>query len=293
MHNTGISSNNTAGEGSGSLEARLTRFYQVYAPDKLDNIPQIIETLKNGSRWQSHHFINREHELFQQLTSEYGPEPPAGGEGFSNPLQHFCTHAVPDFTPLGGSRPDSAVVACAAVSVFTGGLPKDVILPWDVLDTALAALCSPLIVRNVSDLRAQEALFRCPAVTVRLRTTDADALECLKEMSCSSGRWLSVTVELDKSVTALPIDLEEEWKPTESYEWGNRQRVSCFLSDCKTLKTVDLRNTGLQRIGENFAHACPHLTTVALPDTLTEVRDNFVVRCESLNRLDLRHTGLQ
>ena len=72
-------------------------------------------------------------------------------------LQRFCKETVPEFTPLGGSRPDAAVVASAAVSLYTAVelLPWDVILPPDVLDTALAALCAPLVIAHSSDLLDQ------------------------------------------------------------------------------------------------------------------------------------------
>ena len=91
-------------------------------------------------------------------------------------LQRFCTFCVPDFTPLGGSRPDSAVVACAFTSLYMDELREDVILPPDVLDTALATLCAPLLVAHGGDLQDVEAHFRCPSVSVRLRTMDTDVL---------------------------------------------------------------------------------------------------------------------
>ena len=51
-------------------------------------------------------------------------------------LHHFCPMEVPDFTPLGGSRPDAAVVACVAVwEEEAPEVKEDVILPRDVLDT--------------------------------------------------------------------------------------------------------------------------------------------------------------
>ena len=68
-------------------------------------------------------------------------------------LNHFCTVNVPDFTPLGGSRPDAAVVACVAV-----WKKEDVILPPDVLDTSLGMLCAPPIIKDVSDLEGREEL---------------------------------------------------------------------------------------------------------------------------------------
>ena len=50
-------------------------------------------------------------------------------------VSRFCTACVPDFTPLGGSRPDAAVVACVAVWKEEEEAEEDVVLPPDVLDT--------------------------------------------------------------------------------------------------------------------------------------------------------------
>ena len=63
-----------------------------------------------------------------------------------NALQRFCKVRVPDFTPLGGNRPDAAVVGCAVMSLYSGRLMKGVIVAPDVLDTALAMLCAPCAV---------------------------------------------------------------------------------------------------------------------------------------------------
>ena len=57
-------------------------------------------------------------------------------------LHHFCRVNVPDFTPLGGSRPDAAVVACVAVWKEED-VKEDVILPPDVLDTSLGCCVPP------------------------------------------------------------------------------------------------------------------------------------------------------
>ena len=106
-------------------------------------------------------------------------------------LPEFCTFYVPDFTPLGGSRPDAAVVASTAVWMEEEKDAKeDVILPPDVLDTSLAMLCAPLTVTHAKDLRGREAHFGCPAVTVRLRNTDVEVMEALKGISANTpGGW--------------------------------------------------------------------------------------------------------
>ena len=127
-------------------------------------------------------------------------------------LQQFCIATVPDFTPLGGSRPDAAVVACTAVSLFTDGLiPRDVILPPDVLDTGLAFLCAPLIVTHPRDLLGQEAAFLSPAMCVRLRTIDADVLKGLRKLTEHEACKLTVLMKLSNSVAALPDEFMKDW----------------------------------------------------------------------------------
>ena len=75
------------------------------------------------------------------------PLPPPASPSYMN-LHNFCSMSVPDFTPLGGNRPDCAVVACALMSLC------DSRLPWDVVDVGLAALCAPLIIRDGRDVEA-------------------------------------------------------------------------------------------------------------------------------------------
>ena len=187
-------------------------------------------------------------------------------------LQAFCTDSVPDFTPLGGSRPDAAVVACASIKLFTERLAEEVILPPDVLDTALATLCAPLIVTHVGDLRGREAHFRCPAATVRLRTIDDDVLGALQRISADmEGGGLSVTVQLEEAMEALPDE---------------------FMEELDSLMLVDMRPTVLQRVGHGFLYNCPSLTSVAMPDSLRDIDYNFLNDCTNIERVDLRHTVL-
>ena len=144
----------------------------------------------------------------------------------NNQLDVFCTNIVPDFTPLGGSRPDAAIVALVAVRQGEEKeVEEDVILPPDVLDTALAMLCAPLIVKHVGDFRDREAYFLSPTATVRLYTTDEDVLRALKRITASiPGGGLSVTVLLDESVTELPDE---------------------FLARCAAVRMADLRQTNV------------------------------------------------
>ena len=211
-------------------------------------------------------------------------------------LQLFCTRCVPDFAPLGGGRPDTAVVACVAVSLYVEGLPADVIMAPDVLDTALAVLCAPLVVTDATDL---EALFRqCPAVSVRLRTMDEELLGNLKTISESSGRRLAVTMELDDSVTVLPYQF--------MWEWGSVTRVDlrrtsiqrtegfCF-NGCPKLTCIELPKS-LTSIGPfdgsldaGFASGCEQLTKIVLPDSVTEIGDEFLYDTYSLwTTIDLK-----
>ena len=108
-------------------------------------------------------------------------------------LRRFCTECVPDFAPLGGSRPDVAVVGCAAMSAYEGGLPRGVILPPDVLDTALAALCAPLVISSVSDLQGREAHewvadVRCAlSVCPRATASADDRCRCVGAAAVNGG----------------------------------------------------------------------------------------------------------
>ena len=204
-------------------------------------------------------------------------------------LQQFCIATVPDFTPLGGSRPDAAVVACTAVSLFTDGLiPRDVILPPDVLDTGLAFLCAPLRVTHTEDLLGQEAAFRCPAMSVSLHTIDTDVLQGLRSLADNASCKLTVMMKLSDSVAALPDELMSGW-----------ESVTC----------IDLKRTAVQSIGDSFAdgwpgvtdytlgHNCPkqcsNVTQVDLPATLTVIGNRFLAACKRLQVIDLKHTLLQ
>ena len=186
-------------------------------------------------------------------------------------LQRFCKSKVPDFSPLGGNRPEAAVAACAAISLYTSGLLDDVIVAPDVLDTALAALCAPYIVTNTGDLQGREVLFRCPAVAVRLRTTDSHTLERLHKISAGTNR-LTVVVQLDDSVTVLPDDFMTMWR---------------------SVAQIDLRRTQVERIGAQFLFGCPNLTSVELPQSLTEVGPLFLNGCSKLRYLDFRRTSVK
>ena len=59
------------------------------------------------------------------------------------------------------------------------------------------------------------------------------------------------------------------------------------------MQVIDLQNTALQRIGDAFAFQYPNLTTVTLPDTVTEVGNNFLRECNKLQVIDLQNTALQ
>ena len=186
-------------------------------------------------------------------------------------LLRFCTVSVPEFTPLGGSRPDTAVVACAAVGLYTGGLPEGVVVAFDVLDTALAVLCAPLIITHVRDLRGREAHFGYPVASVRLRTTEEDVLAVLRSISADMpGCELSISVLL--SETELRDGFMQRWAK---------------------VGQVDLGQTSMQRIGDVFLGDCCNLTRVMLPSSLTEVGSQFLQRCQSLRHVDMRHTALR
>ena len=242
-------------------------------------------------------------------------------------VSQFCTVSVPDFTPLGGSRPDAAVVACVAVSEQgEEEAKKDVILPPDVLDTALAMLCAPLIVRHAEELRGREAHFQCHTATVRLHTTDEDAEDRLRTITADMPNGgLSVMVVLEEAVSELRDSFMVGWKDRdvlwEAFGRVDLRRTSLrrigsiflfgcsslstvtfppsltvvadqFLFGCRRLQCLDLRHTAVRTVGEGFAYKCSSLTTVTFPPCLTEVGCDFLRACESLQCLDMGHTAV-
>ena len=229
-----------------------------------------------------------------------------------------CKLSVPGFAPLGGSRPDAAVVACAAVGLYTGGLPEGVVVAFDVLDTALAVLCAPLIITHVRDLRGREAHFGCPAASVRLRTTDEDVFQALERISVDIPEGgLSVFMSLEEWVIELPDHWMQMWPAVGQVDLGRTSLTTIgdsflaysrnlavatlpptltgvgggFLWGCK-IQHVDLSRTSLQRIGDSFLGECPNLTAVTLPPSLSEVGRGFLGGCNSIRHLDLQHTAL-
>ena len=305
-------------------------------------------------------------------------------------LPRFCTVTAPDFAPLGGSRPDRAVLACAAMWVYEGGLPGDVILPPDVLDTALAALCAPVVITDRSDVRALNAHFhytatavplrqqpfcvamsllnlydssvathpsgygllsrfifsmasnlaavlrrllthpsgyrttsidcQCNIVPVRLRTIDMEMHERLCMMS-EDTCGVSITVQLDGSVTALPgvffdcrqfkyMDLRQSSLQRVD---GARHLFSSFscqglmsvmlpasLTEVREnflnyapLQELNLRHTSLLYVGDHFLNYCKNLTSVEMPDCLTDIGSEFLSGCDKLESINLRNTAIQ
>ena len=194
-------------------------------------------------------------------------------------LTRFCTTIVPHFTPLGGSRPDAVVVACAVLWIeHEEGADEDVMLPPDVLDTALVMLCAPLVIAHLEDLQGREVHFGCPTATVILRTTDEDVGEALRTITAKMpGGALSVTVELEESITATQDKFMYGWKDDLCWE---------------AVGWVDLARTSLRRIGSSFLNGCVNLTAVILPSSLTEVGPWFLASCHKLQSIDMRHTAL-
>ena len=178
---------------------------------------------------------------------------------------------APCFAKLGGGQPDAAVAACAAVSLYVEGFsPLDVVLAPDVLAAALGMLCAPLIVTHARDLEGREAQFCCPAVSVRLRSTDEETVGRLSMINDQSDGQLSVVVGLDEDT--LP---------------------EAFLKNFQNLRRLDLRNTAVQRVGKNFAHRSWSLTSIALPDTATEIGDYFLSGCEAIEAVQLANTAVR
>ena len=222
-----------------------------------------------------------------------------------------------EFTPLGGNRPDAAVVTCAAMVLYEIGLLPDVIIPPDVLDVALAILCAPLILVRANDLDDREVHFRCAKASVRLRTVDPQTLQQLFSLSDCRSR-LVLLIQLNKSYTEVPNDFLSEWAALEKVDLqetslrcihdnflggcGNLTSVKLpksltqisegFLSSCEKMERIDLRNTSLQRIGNCFLHNCWNLASVELPASLKEISGYFLSSCDQLGHIDLRGTSL-
>ena len=230
-------------------------------------------------------------------------------------LQRFCAYVALDFTPLGGNRPDCAVVASAVSSMC------DTRLPWDVLDVCLAALCAPLIFRSANNIKGYTVFLCTPRVSLRLRTTTKDDLEQIRQQIGSATR-LHLKVELDESLltAALPVSFLSSWGALETIDLrrstklhrigadflsGCEQVTSVilpesltetakhFLSRCKNLQRIDLKRTSLQRTGSNMLYMCERLTSVELPGTLTNASAKFMYGCAQLEQIDLRNTALQ
>ena len=62
-------------------------------------------------------------------------------------LGSFCRETVPEFAPLGGGRPDCAVVMGQLVSQYDTG--SGCYLPPDVVDTGMAFLCAPVLITSL------------------------------------------------------------------------------------------------------------------------------------------------
>ena len=184
-------------------------------------------------------------------------------------LPHFCKVRVPDFTPLGGSRPDAAVVGCAVMSLYSGGLAEGVIVAPDVLDTALAMLCAPMMISHRDDISNQKAAFECHAVSLRLSTTDDVVMQRLRSMNEDGSCKLMVVVRLINSTDAVP---------------------EAFMSKFNCVTRIDLKGTVISKIGNSFAAECPRLTAVAFPTTLTEVGNGFLRGYNELQILKLPDT---
>ena len=218
-------------------------------------------------------------------------------------LQGFCKNTVSDFTALGGRRPDTAVVACAMISLHAERLfLRGVILPPDVLDTSLALVCAPPIVTHATDMGDWEAHFRCSAVSIRLMTINANVLDKMKIISDCMPCELTVSMRLSDSVADKKSVLQRmgAWflsrcpvlttviLPDVLTEVGPN-----FLAECCNVQYLDLKNTALRKVGGLFAYNCRRLIAVVLPDTVTQVGGFFLSKCVHLQHIDLKNTALQ
>ena len=181
-------------------------------------------------------------------------------------MQQFYRDIGLHFARLGGSRPDAAVAVCAMVSLYMERLsPLDIVLAPDVLAATLAALCAPLTIANARELRGQDAFFQSPSVSVCLKSNDLSVCNELRKKS--DFTTLSLVIKLDPVVTMLPNNFRS---------WNS-------------LTEVDLKHTTIQCIGHGFAAACPRLTNVVLPDSVTEIEASSFASCLSLQSLNLEN----
>ena len=145
-----------------------------------------------------------------------------------------------------------------------------------------------------------------------MRTVDTEVHERLRAVS-EDTCGLSVTVQLNKSVTELPgdmfqfkyIDLRQTsiLRITDTCVSGKRMRSvelpeslteveSGFLYESQ-VRQLDLRHTSLQRVGDYFLNYCRNMVSVELPHCLTAIGTHFLNdECEKLERIDLRNTSI-
>lgn len=211
--------------------------------------------------------------------------------------EDFC------FTPLGGGRPDCAVVACAAVSAnaSTSTTPP---FPGDVVDVALAALCVPgklkldeLIVRDLNDddfttqynpeYRYEDEeqwdddmrfIFQLPPEQIEI---DDGFLSGCDQAVDIDLRVTHITKIYD-SVFASCCKLTSVSLPRSLTEVGKH-----FLSNCKKLRMLDLSATGVTCAKDAFLSGCVSLTSVTLPPGLEDIGSSFLSRCKGVVKLEL------
>ena len=208
-----------------------------------------------------------------------------------------------DFAPLGGSCPDCAIVGCAAMSLYEEGLSRsNVIIPCDVLDVSLAILCAPLVVTHTRDLHRRRAYFHRPFVSLRMRSIEPDVLAELKNEYDMASVYvyntppgLSVTLQLDASVTEVSEEFMLDWKRLRHMDLRRTsvQRIAeGFLDNCEGLLTLKLPDC-LTEIADGFTYQCRNLTSIELPAALTDASECFINECDSLERIHLQHTSLR
>lgn len=219
------------------------------------------------------------------------------------------TYAMIRFAPLGGNRPDCAVVACAAMSVLCHetGWAEIQGLPGDVLDGALAIICAPVIIKNARDVEALHLYAETDppssssTTTTTQRATGGGGGGAGVEIACrlrTAEGIVALSTHLLKTnymkptrssfrayLSAIRFDLPAD---TTGLTFGFR-----FLVHASGLRSLDLRSAGsVQSLPRGALTCLSSLSSVILPDALTKVGAVVLNSCKALEEIDLSNTSL-
>ena len=205
-------------------------------------------------------------------------------------LPRFCTETAPDFAPLGGSRPDLAVLACAAMRVYEGGMPEDVILPPDVLDTALGTLCAPVVITDRSDARDLEAHLHYSPIPLQQQPfcVAMSLVDLYKSSEVSHQSSLGFIVNIHTMAHEINAALD----PSVTHPSGYRTtRIDCQCSAVPIrLRTVDREMH--ERLCMVSANSCGVSIAVQVDDSVAVLPGDFF-RFPSFTSMVLRQSSVE